>query len=85
MNKTGFIKELENKLNYDNNKCTIINSVLEDNFIFGKKNKIKIINGFMEKLNIEEEEANNIYNVCNEIMTTQIKNKIKHPFRSEKK
>ena len=81
MNKKEFITELSNKLNYDIDKCTIINSIIEDNFIIGKKRKTNIVNSLIEQLNINEEEADNIYNVSNEIISTAIKNKIKHPFK----
>ena len=43
MNKEKFIEELSNKTGYSKENCTIINSVLEDNFLIGKKNKDKII------------------------------------------
>lgn len=81
MNKKKFITELSNKLNYDIDKCTIINSIIEDNFIIGKKRKTNIVNSLIEQLNINEEEADNIYNVSSEIISTAIKNKIKHPFK----
>lgn len=81
MNKKEFITELSNKLNYDIDKCTIINSIIEDNFIIGKKRKTNIVNSLIEQLNINEEEADHIYNVSNEIISTAIKNKIKHPFK----
>lgn len=37
MNKEKFIKELENATGLDNEKCIIINNILESNFILGKK------------------------------------------------
>ena len=48
MNKTGFIKELSEKLGYDEEKCTLINSVIEDYFIIGKSNKEKVLSDFKE-------------------------------------
>ena len=83
MNKHGFIEELEKELNYDEEKCILINSIIEDHFIIGKNNKEKIINDLIEKLTISEEEAENIYETASKIITSAIKNKIAHPFRSK--
>ena len=81
MNKTGFIEKLKKELNIDEPKANIINNIIETNNIFGKKNKEKIINDFIEQLNINKEEAEKIYETSMNIITTAIKNKIKHPFR----
>ena len=50
--------------------------------LFGKKNKAKMINGFMEKLNVSEERADEIYNTFMDIFKRRIKWKICHPFKS---
>ena len=83
MNKSGFIKELVNKTGFKEEKCILINDCLEEDFIIGKKNKEKTINLLMERLKISKEEADKIYNISSKIITTEIKNKIKHPFRSK--
>lgn len=57
MNKEKFIKELEKVTGLDNNKCVIINSILEDHFIIGKNNKEKIINDVMLKLQMTSKES----------------------------
>ena len=80
MNKTDFIKELSKQTGYDEEKCTEINSILEDTFLIGKKNKEKMIEKFMQKLNIDENESNKIYEISMQIIGQQIKNKLKHPF-----
>ena len=81
MNKQGFIEELVKQTGYDKEKCIIINDSLEDNFLFGKNNKIKTITALMNNLNIDEEEGNRIYDITRSIISKAIKNKIKHPFR----
>ena len=43
VNKTKFINELEKETQLSTEECLIINDVLENNFIIGKKNKNKII------------------------------------------
>lgn len=83
MNNKEFIRELENKLSYSEEKCTTINQILESNFFISKKNKDKIIEEFILKLNVNYEEAINIYNTSVNIINNEIKNKLKHPFKSK--
>lgn len=82
MNKTSFIKELSEKLNMDEEKCTIINDILESNFFISKKSKDKIITELINRLSVDEMEANKIYDTAKDIFNSEIKNKLKHPFRS---
>ena len=82
MNKEKYIKKLSEELNCDYEYASKISSILEDNFLIGKRNKEKIINQFMIELNINVEEANLIYNRSSSIISNEIKNKLKHPFRS---
>lgn len=81
MNKTGFIKELSKQTKLPENECILINECIEENFIVGKKNKQKIIDLMIEKLNYTEEKANEMYNIASSVIATQIKEKIKHPFK----
>lgn len=83
MNKKEFIKKLEELTNLDNNECTIINCILEDNFIIGKNNKEKIINNIMTKLSKTYEESEKIYEHAMSIIGTGIKVKLKHPFKNQ--
>ena len=79
MNKKGFILKLKEKLNYNEEKCIKINEILEDTFLIGKKNKEKMIERFIEEINVDEDEANNIYETTMNIVCSGIKDKIKHP------
>ena len=83
MNKEQFIKELSKKLSYDEKECTIINSILEDNFFISKKNKDKIISEIVLKLDVDIDEATRIYDISIKIINEQIKDKIKHPFKNK--
>lgn len=83
MNKTKFIQTLQEKLNIDENTAVILNSIIEDNNIFGKKNKDKIINEIIDALKIDLEKAESIYEKVMKIITSAIKNKIRHPFKSQ--
>lgn len=82
MNKKGFNKELQRKLNYNQEKYRIINDIMESASLIGKKNKDKMISDLMIKLNITNTEANKIYKTSMNIIKEEIRNKIKHPFRS---
>lgn len=83
MNKKKFIQTLKEKLNTSEAKANIINNIIESNNIFNKNNKDKIINDFIEQLNITTEESEDIYETSINIITTTIKNKLKHPFKKE--
>lgn len=84
MNKESFIKELECVTGLDNEKCIIINNILESNFIIGKKSKEKIISDIVSELELTEEEAEKIYEASMSILGSGLKEKIMHPFGSQK-
>jgi len=83
MNKTMFLKELQEKTNLSKKDTLVVSSMLDEYFVFGKKNKDKIVSAIKEKLNITDTQADEIYNIAMSIITSNIKDKIKHPFRSE--
>lgn len=83
MNKREFLEELSKQTGLDEDKCAQINDIIEDTSVIGKKNKEKMVSGFMEKLNLSEEEANNIYEIAMGIIGNQIKEKLKHPFKNQ--
>lgn len=83
MNKTGFIKELSKQTGYDEEKCILINSIIENYFIFGRKNKDKIIKDLQVKASLNEDDAENVYDISIQIITGEIKNRLKHPFKSQ--
>lgn len=83
MNKDGFIKELSKQTGYDEEKCILINNVIENYFIFGRKNKDKIIQDLQVKTSLNEDDAENVYDITVKIITEEIKNKLRHPFKSQ--
>lgn len=83
MNKSNFIKKLQKELNYTEDKCIIINDILENNFFISKKNRDKIISEIVIKLDINLEEATKIYELSKKIINEQIKESIKHPFKNK--
>ena len=44
MNKNRFIEKLQQETNYSKERYILINNILEENFIFFRYNKQKIIN-----------------------------------------
>lgn len=80
MNKEKFIKELEKVTGLDNAKCVIVNNILENHFIIGKKNKEEIILDMEEQLKITREDAERIYESAMSILASGLKDKLKHPF-----
>ena len=83
MNKNEFIKKLLKELNYSEEKCILINDILENNFVISKKSKETIIQELMSQLEISETEANRIYDASIKIIKEELKEKIKHPFKSK--
>lgn len=83
MNKEEVIKKLEEVTGLESEKCTIVNSVLENHFIIGKNNKEKMILDICEKLNETYEEAEKIYELAMSVIGSGIKDKLKHPFKSQ--
>lgn len=63
------LKELTNR---SDDEVTIIDEILNNHFIVGRNNKEKIVAGFKEKLNLTDEEADNLYNQCSEIIVKGI-------------
>lgn len=82
MNKKKFIKTLQEKTNYSEEQCITINQVLENTFIIGKNNKQQIIDDLMQN-SFTEDDAENIYDISKNIIISEIKNKIKHPFKTK--
>lgn len=80
MNKKEVIKKLGEVTNLSEEKCVIINDILEEHFIIGKNNKEKIISDISEKLETTREESENIYESAMSIIGSGIKDKLKHPF-----
>lgn len=84
MNKEKFVKELEKVTGLDKEKCLIVNAILESTFIIGKKNKEKIISDIVEQLKLSDFEAEKIYESAMSILGSGLKDKLKHPFGSQK-
>ena len=82
-NKQYFINKLQEKTGYNIEQCNLINKVLENNSIIGKKNRQKIINDLMLN-SFTCDDAENIYDISKKIIINEIKNKL-NPFIKNKK
>ncbi len=83
MNKSKFISKLSKETGYSEEKCILINDIIENYFIFVKKNKVKIIKDLQVKATLSEDDAENVYDIVIRIITREMKNKLKHPFKSQ--
>lgn len=63
------LKELTKR---NDEEIAIIDEILSKHFVIGRNNKEKIIVDFKEKLNINDEEADKLYNTCSEIIVKGI-------------
>lgn len=63
------LKELTSRRD---DEINIIDEILNSHFIVGRNNKEKIIADFKEKLNLNNEDADNLYNQCSEIIVKGI-------------
>lgn len=83
MKKSKFIIKLSEETGYSEEKCVLINNVLENYYIFSKNNKEKIIKDLQLNVNLNEDDAENVYDISVRIIKGEIKKKIKHPFKNE--
>lgn len=84
MNKHGFIEEIKKQTNRDERDAIIIADCFDNHFIIGKNNADKTIAEIEEKLDVSKEEANELYEIVSNIIANTIKNRLKHPFGSNK-
>lgn len=73
MNQKEFLNVLQEKTSMSKENCIIVNDILENHFIIGRKNKKKIINDLMQRLNIDELKSEEIYNISMEFILTSFK------------
>lgn len=83
MDKEEFIKKLAEELKITEERAHSINSILEDYFLIGKKEKEKLTSKLEEVLKVSKEEAEHIYDTSHKILYGSIKEALKHPFRSK--
>lgn len=83
MNKSEFIKALVARTNLSLENAELVNEILENNFFISQKSKDKIVKEIVTELNVSLLDATSIYEVAKEIINEELKEKLKHPFRSK--
>ncbi len=68
----NILDKLKEKTSYSKEQCNILKNILEKHKIVGRKNKDKIIQDFMQELQIDRNEADELYNNCMEIRLKEI-------------
>ncbi len=81
MNNKQVMKKVQDELKLDDKSLLIFSNIVNDIPVVGKSNKEKIIQEFIEQLKVDEIIAEHYYEVFSEIITTAIKDKLKHPFK----
>lgn len=84
MDKKEFILALMQVSNYSEQQCLIVNDILEDHFIFRKKNKTVIASCIQEKLELDQKASEELTEQALSILYKEIKNAIRHPFKKRK-
>lgn len=82
MNNKQVMKKVQEELKLDEKSLLIFSNIVNDIPIIGKKNKSKMTSAFIEQLNVNEETAEKYYETFSKIITTALKDKLKHPFRN---
>lgn len=80
MNREKFIERLSNQADLTKEKAILVNDILENNFFISKRYKDKIISEIVLSLSININEATKIYEIAKDIIGSEIKKELKHPF-----
>lgn len=84
MNNKELINKVNEQLKLSNESLLIFSEIVNDIPIIGKNNKEKMINEFINKLNVDKKTAEYYYETFSSILVSKMKDKIKHPFKSKK-
>ncbi|MBO6230619.1 MAG: hypothetical protein J6O50_08625 [Ruminiclostridium sp.] len=80
MNKTGFIMQLAERLNITEEQAALVDGIVEAHPIIGKNSKLAVIAEIKEKLGTDDETAKQISDTVSELIGSNIRNKLLHPF-----
>ena len=75
MNEEKFVEKLSKQASLTKEEAILVNDIFENNFFISKKYKDKIISEIVLSLNININEATNIYKIAKGIISSEIKNK----------
>lgn len=80
MNKTGFIMQLADRLNITEEQAAQVDEIIEAHPIIGKNSKLAVVAEIKEKLGTDDETAKQISDTASELIASNIRNKLLHPF-----
>lgn len=80
MNKTGFIMQLADRLNITEEQAATVDGILEAHHIVGRNSKLAVVAEIKEKLGTDDETAKQISDTASELIASNIRNKLLHPF-----
>ena len=80
MNKTGFIMQLAERLNITEEQAAMVDETVEAHPIIGRNSKLAVIAEIKEKLGTDDEAAKRISDTASELIASNIRNKLLHPF-----
>lgn len=66
--KEYIINSLIEKANKSKEEASVITDILDNHFIIGHNNKKEIIADFEKELNVDSDSADELYNICAEIL-----------------
>lgn len=84
MHKTEFITELTNKANITEEQAIQVNDIVESHPIIGRNAKLAVISDISEKLGVDVQTAENISDAASSLIAGAIKDKLLHPFGSDR-
>lgn len=84
MNKEQIIKKLTDITGLAGEKCTTLNSIIEDHFLIGRHNKEKMVADIEARLDVAKAEAEKLYESAMRVIGEGLKDKLKHPFGEQK-
>lgn len=80
MNKTGFIMQLADRLNITEEQAAQVDEIIEAHYIVGRNSKLAVVAEIKEKLGTDDETAKQISDTASELIASNIRNKLLHPF-----
>lgn len=80
MNKTGFIMQLAERLNITEEQAAMVDETVDAHPIIGRNSKLAVIAEIKEKLGTDDEAAKRISDTASELIASNIRNKLLHPF-----
>lgn len=80
MNKTGFIMQLADRLNITEEQAAQVDEIIEAHHIVGRNSKLAVVAEIKEKLGTDDETAKQISDTASELIASNIRNKLLHPF-----